>query len=181
MKAYLPIFFLALMGNVLATERPMVFFDLDGKFSEGRNSERSMPSNSRNLERRKSNSERSRSNERANLLASARSDRSSEGPVKFGLDVGDQDVSSVQFLISSGRRIVDSVDISRCAAYLPDTHVGGCKIKGEKILFYAFSPVNAKLETGFLGELDFSRPVNAASLQITEEIMGDTQGAEIKN
>ena len=174
MKISLVMLFLVLTASVSAADRPIVFFD-----SEGEGAESESPRVERSIESQRGNSTRPELN-RANLLEAARSGPS-VGSVKFGLDVGGEEVSSVQFTISPGRAGADSIDLSRCDAYLPDTHVGGCKIKGDKILFYAFSPVNAKLETGFLGELTFNRRVNAAALKISEEIMGDTQGSELKN
>lgn len=172
MKSFLLMLLLVVMANASAADRPIVFFDSEGSESEAPRAERSIESQRRNPARLRL--------DRANLLETARSGPSVDS-VKFGLDVGGEEVSSVQFTISSGRAIADSIDLSRCAAYLPDTHVGGCKIKGDEILFYAFSPVNATLETGFLGELIFDRPVNVTALAISQEVMGDTQGAELNN
>ena len=100
------------------------------------------------------------------------------GNVQLGFDAGDRQVSAVQFLISADRDL-SGADISGCAAGLPDTHVGGCKIKGENILFYAFSPVNAALPSGMLGTIALPPGAGSVQVSVTEPVMADVNGVEM--
>lgn len=99
--------------------------------------------------------------------------------IQLGFDDGGKQVSAVQFLISANADL-STADISGCAANLPESHVGGCKVKGQNILFYAFSPVNAALPSGVLGSIE-GVTGSGRNLQVTvsEPVMADVDGVEM--
>ncbi len=100
------------------------------------------------------------------------------GSIALSFDAGNKQVSAVQFLISADTDL-SKADISGCADALPDTHVGGCKIKGENILFYAFSPVNAALPSGVLGTISLGSVGVAGQVKVSEPVMADVNGVEM--
>lgn len=103
---------------------------------------------------------------------------SAPGTIELTFDADGKQVSAVQFLISADRDL-SAGDISGCAANLPDTHVGGCKIKGENILFYAFSPVNAALPSGVLGTISLGSAASGLTVEVSEPVMADVNGVEM--
>ncbi|MGK7295897.1 MAG: hypothetical protein ACNS61_08740 [Candidatus Wenzhouxiangella sp. M2_3B_020] len=100
------------------------------------------------------------------------------GAIQLGFDPGQKQVSAVQFLISANHDLSDA-DLSACAGGLPETHVGGCKVKGENILFYAFSPVNAALPGGTLGKIALPAGTASVQVEVSEPAMADINGVEI--
>ncbi len=100
------------------------------------------------------------------------------GTIELAFDAGGERVSAVQFLISADRDL-SAGDISACAVKLPDTHVGGCKIKGENILFYAFSPVNAELPSGVLGSISLGPAASGLTIEVSDPVMADVDGVEL--
>lgn len=152
---------LALTSAAIADDRPLVFIDFNNGLSSQINSE--------GIDAL-----------RPDLMLAPSAAVAPNGPVRFGIDVGKEKVSAVQFLITGPQGFADSADLSNCDAYLPQTHIGGCKISGDGILFYTFSPVNAELNTGFLGEIRLGRNFDVSVLGVAGEVMGDPTGAEIK-
>ncbi|MEX2499950.1 MAG: hypothetical protein WD397_13860 [Wenzhouxiangellaceae bacterium] len=100
------------------------------------------------------------------------------GTIELAFDAGSARVSAVQFLISADRDL-SAGDISGCASNLPDTHVGGCKVKGENILFYAFSPINAALPSGVLGSISLGPAASGLTVEVSEPVMADVDGVEM--
>lgn len=97
--------------------------------------------------------------------------------IELAFEAGDQKVSAVQFLISSDIDLSEA-DLSNCAGMLPDTHMGDCKVKGENILFYAFSPVNAPLPDGVLGSISVNAGRNI-EIETSGWVMADINGVEL--
>lgn len=114
-----------------------------------------------------------------------RSDSVSGGPaihsVSFDFSAGGEQVSAVQFTIGADGDLGSVSDVRSCSASLPETHIGGCKIKGEKVLFYAFSPVNAPLPAGNILKLNLTRPVAPSGFTVKGIVMADVNGKELKN
>lgn len=114
---------------------------------------------------------------RRGSVAGSRTMLAGASNVEFAFDAGNEKVSAVQFLISSDVDL-SLADLSNCASMLPDTHVGGCKVKDEDVLFYAFSPVNAPLPNGVLGSISVNGERNI-QVDISDQVMADVNGVEL--
>lgn len=101
--------------------------------------------------------------------------------VSVDFAAGDEAVSALQFTIGAANDLGSIADIRSCSAVLPDTHIGGCKVKDEKILFYVFSPINAPLPSGNILQLKLSRPAGANGVNLDKIVMADVNGAELND
>mgnify|MGYP005865813619 CR=1 FL=1 len=100
--------------------------------------------------------------------------------IQLGFDAGGESISAIQFDITS-KLDVASFDISACSSNLPSTHIGGCKLKKDRIVFYAFSPTNAELPSGILGNLKLRSGAGVDSITLSNEVMSDTNGVELES